>query len=152
MIGLWNKNVLVMELEYCHEARDRSLAWLTARLQRASGRFDLLFPADWLPPTGLAAYRKECSRDVLSACAFLYLEQNSPVAVCGWVAANPQNTARQSYDAVSALLKHMPDYAKVHGKKHLLTTFGNRGINRILDQNGFITGDQNVQHQYLLLT
>lgn len=118
---------------------DRRIAsqWLTAKICINSGK-NISFPEEWLPSTGLSA---RVADGPLLAVATLYLEKSTPVAVCGFCVANPFNSARESERAVRALLSAMPDYAKKRGASWLLTTFGNRGINRILDEFGFIAGE-----------
>lgn len=118
---------------------DRRIAsqWLTAKICINSGE-NISFPEEWLPSTGLSA---RVADGPLLAVATLYLEKSTPVAVCGFCVANPFNSARESERAVRALLSAMPDYAKKRGASWLLTTFGNRGINRILDEFGFIAGE-----------
>ena len=120
------------------EERKISACWLTEKIRRKSGSPAVSFPEEWLPSTGLSA---RVADGPLLAVATLYLEKSTPVAVCGFCVANPFNSARESERAVRALLSAMPDYAKKRGASWLLTTFGNRGINRILDEFGFIAGE-----------
>lgn len=96
------------------------------------------FPIDLLPAKGLAA---RDGRGKLAACATCYLDRSSPVAVCGWCVGDPDNPPRRTYEAVRTLLAAMPDYARAHGARYLLTIFGNRGINRMLDQMDFLNGE-----------
>ena len=112
--------------------------FLTARISRKIGKAELEFPADMLPDTGLAAWD---SQGRCLAVAYLYRESSSRVAVCGFCATAPENRARESYEAVTALMKAMPEYAGSMGAKYLLTTFGNRAINAILERNGYIPGE-----------
>ena len=60
--------------------------------------------------------------------------------MCGWCIADPENSMRVSAEAVHALIYAMPDFARSKGATILLSTFGNRGINRIAAKAGFITG------------
>ena len=139
-----------MKREDALKARD----WLTDRIRKNTGRPELEFPADWLPETGLSVFGRESGSDQeerLLAVATLYLEKSSPVAVCGWCIGDPVNTARESDMAVRLLLGAMPNYARVHGAKHLLTMFGSRGINRICDELGYASGDTEVEHKYMIL-
>jgi hypothetical protein len=73
------------------------------------------------------------------------------VAVCGWIAANPGNTPSESKLAVTELLKAMPEYARQQGATFLLSTFGNRGINRIAREAGFLHGDK-AEHMIMYLS
>ena len=115
-----------------------AVEWLTLRIRRKSGDDTLNFPSEWIPVTGLVVFGDE---DRPLAVATLYLEQSCPVAVCGWCIANPENSARESFLAVKLLMQAMPVYAKRNGAKYLMTTFGNRGINRILDSLHFVSGE-----------
>jgi len=127
--------------------------WLTERIRETTGRAELEFPVDWLPETGLSAFGREHGEtsERLLAVAMLYLEKSSPVAVCGWCIGNPGNGAKESDQAVRLLLGGMPNYARVHGAKHLLTMFGRRSVNRICDELGYITGDPEVEQKYMML-
>ena len=120
---------------------DKQLAWMwfNYRLGKASGNHSGFFPYGLLPCTGLAAVD---SRDELLAVAFLYREQSSSVAVCGWCIANPENEPLTSKLAVETVLHNMPAYAKSLGATHLLSTFGSRSINRILSKMGFSFGEK----------
>lgn len=112
--------------------------WLNYRVQQKSGVAQAAFPREIFPATGLSFF----AGNSLLAVAFLYLEESSSVAVCGWCIANPANTASESAIAVQKLMSAMPEYARQKGKKYLLTTFGNRGINRILAKLGFQEGEK----------
>lgn len=114
-----------------------ALEWLNARIRKNHAAAPD-FPADWLPQTGLAAIAR--SGTVL-AVATLYLDKTSPVAVCGWVVSNLENTSSCSKKAIELLMLDMQIYAKNQGAKYLLSTFGNKGINHILDQQGFSPGE-----------
>ena len=123
-----------------------AVEWLSQKIRRRTGNNSLSFPSEWIPETGLVVFDDPSPQSGavtgrLLAAATLYLEQSSPVAVCGWCIANPENTVWQSQRAIKLLMAAMPVYAKRHGAKYLLTTFGNRGINRILDRTGFINGE-----------
>lgn len=120
------------------EDAQMAIDWLSEKIRQKSGNHSLTFPPDWMPETGMIAAEDDGK---LLAVATLYLEKSSPVAVCGWCIANPANKAKESYKAVKLLLAVIPGYAKRLGAKYLLTTFGNRGINSILDQHGFISGE-----------
>ena len=127
--------------------------WLTERIRKRTGRAELEFPEDWLPETGRAVVGREHweREERLLAVAMLYLEKSSPVAVCGWCIGNPGNVAKESDQAVRLLLGAMPNYARVHGARHLLTMFGRRSVNRICDELGYITGDPEVETKYMKL-
>lgn len=121
--------------------------WMTERIRKKTGNYSLSFPADWMPETGMVVV---ASDNTLLAVATLYLEKSSPVAVCGWCVANPQNKSLESYSAINLLMAAMPVYAKRLGAKYLLTTFGNRGINSVLDKCGFIQGETS-ENKFMIL-
>lgn len=120
--------------------------WLNMRVRQRSGIEAATFPVEILPKTGLSCFHE----NRLLAVAFLYLEKSSTVAVCGWCVANPANTPSESKLAVTELLKAMPEYARQQGATFLLSTFGNRGINRIARKMGFIPGEK-AENMYLNL-
>lgn len=126
----------VYEMDY--EDAGHAVRWITERIRITTGNDQLEFDGDWLPITGLSAFD---DRMHLKAVAILYLEKNSPVAVCGWCVTNPANTARESDKAVRMLMEKMPFYAKEHGAKYLLSMFGNRGINKILNDLDYINAE-----------
>lgn len=111
--------------------------WLNYRVQRRSGIAEAAFPCDIFPSTGLSFFKGNS----LLAVAFLYLEETSAVAVCGWCIGNPANSASVSHLAVKELMAAMPVYARQKGKKYLLTSFGSKGINKILAGLGFHKGE-----------
>lgn len=121
--------------------------WMTERIRKKNGNDSLSFPADWMPETGLSVVSGD-SR--LLAVATLYLEKSSPVAVCGWCVSNPENRPSESYSAINLLMAAMPIYAKRLGAKYLLTTFGDRGINSVLDKCGFIQGETS-ENKFMIL-
>lgn len=122
--------------------------WLSQRMQGQTGDPSMQFPAGWMPETGLVCLGDE---DRLLAVAILYLERSSAVAVSGWCVANPENGPAVSVHALNLLLGSLPGYAKSLGAKHLLTYYGNRGLNKILDDVGFSNGDSSVIQKYFKL-
>ncbi len=126
--------------------RLRAAVWMSYRIC-ARSRMNLVFPSEWLPQTGLSC-RADNGR--LMAVATLYLDRTAPIAVCGFCIADPANTPRESADATRTLLEAMPGFARQRGAKWLLTTFGNRRINRMLDRIGFSTGEK-AENKFLNL-
>ncbi len=112
-----------------------------------SQRAGMPVPPDWFPATGLAVL---AAQKVLCV-TVLYLDKTSPVAVLGWCITNPENTGRESCNAVRMVFQAMPDYARSMGVKHLISIFGSRSLNRLLDRLGFIAGDLHVEEKYKLL-
>lgn len=118
--------------------RKLALGWMNFRIRNYSLIDTLDFPPELMPETGLAAYRG----GKVFATAMLYLEKNSPIAVCSFCVTNPENTPAESRAAVEELMKALPLYARELGAKYLLSFFGNRGINHILDKLNFITTEK----------
>ncbi len=133
--------------EMTADERLAAAEWMTAAAVGRSGNPDAVFRAEWLPSDGLAAHDFG-GRTVMVAA--LYLDRTSPTAVCGWCVGNPINAGRTSRRAAEALMRAMPEYAKRRGAAWLMTTFGNRGLNRILDRLGFTTGET-AENKFLLL-
>lgn len=122
--------------------------WITRRIRKTTGNERLFFPENWMPKTGLTILDET---DSPIAVATLYLEKSSPVAVCGWCVTNPEIRISDAGKAIRILMAAIPSYARRNGAEYLLTTFGNRGINHILETIGFIDGDSNVQHKFMKL-
>lgn len=120
---------------------DRRCAWLwmNYRVKKFAGKDLPLFPFELLPETGITAVNQQGEA---LAVAFLYIDKKAPIAVCGWCAANPENTLRTSREAVETVLRKLPEYAKECGAGYLLSTFGNRRINAMLREIGFVYGEQ----------
>lgn len=118
----------------------RAENFLNFRVRKKIGNEEASFPLEILPKTGLSCFED----GKLLAVATCYLERSAPVAVCGWCISAPGNTPQQSKRAVRALLAAMPDYASSFGARYLLTTFGNRGINRIAADLGYKFGEKCV--------
>lgn len=124
---------------------ETAVKWLDVRMKKHGCNYS--FPCGILPRTGLACYDEQ---NIFRAVAFLYLEKSSSIAVCGWCIADPDNPARVSAEAVQALIYAMPSFARSKGATILLSTFGNRSINRIAEKAGFIVGEQAV-NMYMAL-
>ncbi|MEI3040032.1 MAG: hypothetical protein V8T90_13310 [Victivallales bacterium] len=117
--------------------------WISRRMGNG-----LEFPVDLLPETGLTVTGEGGKR----LCAVVvYFEKTSPVAYIGWIATNPCNTLEESANSIAFGIREAVDYARRNGARHLLTTTGNRGINRIFDRQGFVSGDRMVEHKYRYL-
>lgn len=127
-----------MEIREMNEDDRGKLAGWLSLIGRKHGA-NASFPAAVLPWTGLAAV-DETGKTL--AVAALYLERSSTVAVCGFCAADPERgIARQTGEAVRQLLAAMPAYAKQNGAEILMSVFGRRSLNRLLDKSGFLPGE-----------
>ena len=114
-----------------------AIEWQNERNRRIAGITKKL-PLDLLPSTGMYAIADD---NFHVAAASLYLEKETPVAVCGFLFVNPDAPVRLVRQAVRLILAAMPVYAKKHGAKYLISTFGRPSFNRILDKIGFITAE-----------
>ena len=119
---------------------EKSMQWMDARVRAELGDHaaNYSFPRMWIPDTGLVALNGTSD---LMAVAFVYFEKTAPIAYCGWLVSNPKNTPMESYRAIRLLVNAIPNYARSRGAKCLLTCYGNRGLNRILDRSGFQNGE-----------
>ena len=128
---------------------ERSMQWMDKRVHAECGEHaqNYHFPRMWIPKTGLVVL-DELHR--LLAVAFVYFEKTAPIAYCGWLVASPGNTPRESYRAIKLLANAIPVYARRNGAKCLLTCYGSRGVNRILDRAGYENGE-NSETKFKLL-
>jgi len=131
------KEAMIELREMTEHDRGKLAGWLSliARKHGADGPF----PAAILPWSGLAAV-DETGKTL--AVAALYLERSSTVAVFGFCVADPEaGMSRRSGEAVKRLIDAMPAYAKENGAEFLLSVFGRRSLNRLLDKAGFFVGE-----------
>lgn len=122
------------------EDAEQSMKWMDARVRAECGEHaaNYHFPRMWIPQTGLVVMNE---KHALLAVAFVYFEKTAAIAYCGWLVANPGNTPLESHRAIRLLVNAIPAYARQNGAKCLLTCYGNRGLNRILDRSGFQNGE-----------
>lgn len=129
----------------CREmsALDKSMA-----VQWLGEKISLPFPSDFFPATGVAA----CHGNVPVCVIPIYLEATSAVAVLGHCVGNPAMTAKMKREAIQEAVKFAVEYARSYSKKHIISIFGARSINRIIDQMniGFWNADKNVETKYIL--
>ena len=133
-------------IDSCREMEDK----IQVRITNASDRqfaADMLsvhytgqkgmFPADFLPETGIAATLRGETLCIIP----VYLEQSSTVAVLGHFIANDHANRKQLRLAAIAAIEAAKRFAKVAGKKYIVSIFGRRSINRIADNLGFNDAD-----------
>lgn len=111
-------------------------AWLDANIRKCG--VDEPFPGAILPRTGLAVRDDDGSTVAVAA---LYLEKSCGIAVCGWCCADPLGAARRNAEAVKLLLACLPVYARRCGAEYLMSVFGRKSLNKVLDKMGFINGE-----------
>ena len=97
-----------------------------------------MFPADFLPETGIAATLHGKTLCIIP----VYLEQSSTVAVLGHFIADDQVNRKRLRLAAIKAIEAAKRFAKAAGKKHLVSIFGRRSINRIADGLGFKNADR----------
>ena len=119
---------------------EQSMLWMDARVCAECGEHaeHYHFPRMWIPQTGLVVMDEHHS---ILAVAFVYFEKTAAIAYCGWLVANPANTPQESYRAIKLLVNAIPTYARKNGAKCLLTVYGNRGLNHILERAGYQNGE-----------
>jgi hypothetical protein len=125
------------------EERDRPLlaAMMTARI-RANPLCPrgLEFPQDLVPPYGVVARETEDGPPM--AAATLLYDPAARMAFCGWCMASPALKGRRMRAAIRAVLSWVPVYADGLGAWSVMSCFGRRSVNRMLDDMGWIPGDK----------
>jgi hypothetical protein len=105
------------------------------------------FPTDFFPATGAA-----CCIDGHLACVIpVYIELTTNVAVLGHCMINPDLPATVKHQAADGNIRYAIEYVRKLGKRHILTMFGNRAVNRIADRIGLVTADRDIEQKYCLL-
>ena len=105
------------------------------------------FPKDFFPDTGVVCYIHGVPACVIP----VYVELTTNVAVLGHCMINPDLPAAAKHKAADANIRYALQYVRAMGKRHILTMFGNRAVNRIADRIGFAQADENVQQKYCLI-
>lgn len=110
--------------------------WKTA-LQWMSDHYQMPFPADFFPQTGVIAAVDGIDAVVIP----VYLEQSSAVAVLGHCVFNTKLCRKTLRIAAQSCIGACIEFAEAKGKKYAVSIFGRRSVNRIADRCGFITAD-----------
>lgn len=119
---------------------ETAAGWVEARNGQA-------FPFDCFPKTGISVYELRTGR--LLAVVSLCFLTDVPIALLGWCTANPANSPRESAAAIRLGVAAAGIYAQGRGAKYLMSIYGNRGVNRILDRMGFRSGDRHAEHKMI---
>ena len=86
---------------------------------------------DFLSKTGIVV----TDNGVLRAAIWLY-RTDSPLIMAEWLVTNPDNTPRQSYEAVSLLLDGIKDIT-IASDGYLMTLLQNKSLIKIFQKKGF---------------
>lgn len=121
--------------EMTEEMRLEAIDWQNRHLREVYGEHSGL-PFDIFPKNGMVAIADDGR---LIAAGMMYLEKTVPVAVCGFLFANPDASAQEKHTAVKLVLASLPVYARKLGAKCVISTYGRRSLNRMLDRMGVPT-------------
>lgn len=135
----WSEKIAWREMTLAD--RSQALLWFSQKMTRAAGK-ELALPDDMFPASGISVVG---NGELLCILGVFF---DGPVCLAGWCITNPENSARLSHRAVSEAVDHIEYFASRRKVKHIVTMFGNRGINRILTRKGFTVGDATAQSQY----
>lgn len=116
--------------EVTEEDIDTALEWMQHHYGKA-------FPRDFLPKTGIIAVLNGIKVCVIP----IYLESSSSVAVLGHCIINEKIPGRKVCMAIKECVKTCVSFARKKQRKFVISVFGRRSINKIVDQCGFLTAD-----------
>lgn len=101
-----------------------------------------------LPQSGLIV--SVDGRDV--AAGWLYLDSTTPVALMGLPVTAPDNTARESAEALKCLLGGLVAMAKSQGRTMVLASFPDGSLSRLVESCGFVVQDTGMNHLTMEVT
>lgn len=127
-------------------ARDMNANDRAAAAEMLSNFAGGIFPADFLPATGVVAEHFGKAVCYLP----IYLESSSSVAVLGHFISVPGGNKFLLDEAAELAINSAKLFAKRHGKRFVLSVFGCRSVNRIADRLGFVT-TENIEEKILNL-
>lgn len=113
-------------------------------VQWATQRSFPLPPLSFLPTNTMVALDKDLN-PLYSICVY---HTDSEVMWIGWELSDPNAESSYKGRAAERLLKHIEEYAKKNGYKHILTTSATPPVEKLLHGSGFIKADQNI-NQYI---
>ena len=79
------------------------------------------------------------------AAATLLYDPAARMALFGWLMASRKLRGRPLLEAMEAVARKVPDYAECLGARLVLSCFGRRSVNRLLDGLGWLAGDAGVE-------
>lgn len=95
-----------------------------------------------LPQSGLIVEKD--GRDV--AAGWVYLDTTSPTAFLAWMVANPNNTAKQSMEAITYLIGGLVELARSQGRVNIIAQCPSGALSRLFQSCGFVLRDKDVNH------
>ena len=110
----------------------------------AKGRNFPLPPLSFLPTNTAVAFNAE-NEPVYSISLY---HTDSEVLWIGWELSDSDVDLESRKKATPVILKHIEEYAKVNGYKHILTTSDTPPVELALNRAGFIKADTNI-NQYI---
>lgn len=84
------------------------------------------------------------------ACAWMYMDNSVGVGMMEWTVTNPTNTPKQSYAAITFLIKAIRELALSFDYGVLLTSVKQEALARIYERNGFKASDEGMKHMVML--
>jgi hypothetical protein len=96
-------------------------------------------PKELLPPTGFIAYD-----DKPRAAGWLYLDANVPFGMMEWIVTNPDNTPRQSFEAVKTVVEQITWLADEIKLLAVHTSVQHASLIKLYQKVGFEQADQNM--------
>ena len=122
------------------ETTEAVYEWINTRLPEG-----MVWRKGWVPQTGITV-TDDRGRELL--CAVIYHDMSVDVAYVGWIASNPANTAKETEEALKAVIGNLDDYCRMYGVEHLIAASGHKGIQKKFERAGFGCGDETVRHYY----
>ena len=124
--------------EMTPEDRKTALEWLS----RIGGN---PFPEDFIPDTGVVG-----SIGSLACVIPVYFEYSSKVAVLGFCMIDPDLIPKLKHKAAETTMQYAIEYIKSKNRRHIISIFGNRSINRMAERIGMIH-TENIEEKYAVL-
>lgn len=100
-----------------------------------------------LPKCGVVV---EDDNSVMRAAAWLYMDNSVGVAMMEWTVTNPENTAKQSFAAISYLVGGIKAVAVELDYGVLLTSAKQDSLVRVYERTGFSKTDSGMTHLVML--
>jgi len=95
------------------------------------------------PPIEILPFGVVYSEDgVNKAAGFLYTASNAPVGYLEYIVANPENSGRESYKAVDAVIAELLQQARYSLIKCCFSRIQQDGLEKLYKKNGFHSGDK----------
>ena len=103
----------------------------------------MLIEDQCLPGVGCIIYDKAGKK---YGCGFLYLDNETPVAVLEWVFVNPECTAKEKVATIKVILDVMERGAIAEEKPLMYASSSSDGLTRLYERAGWTVTARNVCH------